>query len=96
MYEKYFKITDQFKFAAEKTGRELKAETTENRHQTMDFNCFAKRNMYNGFIYPLLLNVVIGFGYCNHYNLIFRWAEKRFVYVWFGMDCGERVFINKV
>ena len=29
---------------------ERRAETTENRHQTMDFNCcFAKRNMFTGF-----------------------------------------------
>ena len=46
MHARYFKITDRFKFAAEKTGR---AETTENRHQTMDCNCFAERNMFTGF-----------------------------------------------
>ena len=42
---------------------------------TMDFDCcFAKRNMFTatGFALPiymlLLINVVIGFGYCNHWN----------------------------
>ena len=41
-------------------------------------------------------DVVIGFGYCNHWNLIFCRAKRRFAYIWFGLDWRERVFINKV
>ena len=78
---------------------ERRAETTENRHQTMDFNCcFAKRNVYwLCFNYLLLLNVIIGFGYCNHWNLthnILLGKEKSCVQlVWNGYYCtGEKVF----
>ena len=46
---------------------ELK-QPTENRLWTY---CFAKRKMY------ALLNVVIGFDYCNHWNLKFRLAKRR-------------------
>ena len=72
------------------------AETTKDRHQAMEFNCFAKRDMFYSicFIYLLLLNVVFGFGHCNHWNLTF-WAKRSFVYVWFGIDWGEIVSIIK-
>ena len=30
--------------------------------------------------------VVIGFGYCNHWNLTFCQEKTRFVYIWFEMD----------
>ena len=55
MHERYFKITDRFKFAAEKTGRE---KSRNNRKQTSDyvwiFNYFAKRNMFTGTGFKLL------------------------------------------
>ena len=46
----------------------------------MDFNCFAKRNMFTGFALitkQLLLFVVIGFGYCNYWNLTFCQAKEK-------------------
>ena len=48
--------------------------------------------MFTGFafIYLLLPNVIIDFDCCNHWNLTFRWAKRRFVYNWFGMDSARK------
>ena len=90
MHERYSKITDPFKFEAEKKKEKLRQPKPDIR-LSIDFNCFTKRNMFTGFafIYLLLLNV-IGFGYCNHWKLTFRLAKRRFVYNWFGMVLARK------
>ena len=91
MYERYFKITDPFKFADRKDRKreELKQpkQTTDIRLWTFILFCQSKRVYWLCFIYLFLLNVVIGFGY-NHWNLthnISLGKEKSYVN-WFEMD----------
>ena len=62
--------------------REERELNENNKHQTMDL-LFCQKTK---------LNVVIG--YCNHWNLIFCLAKRRFVYNWFGMDWRENLFVK--
>ena len=59
-----FAISDPFKFATEKDEKREELKQLDKRKQfsintRLWIHCFAKRNMYTGFIY-LLLNVDIG------------------------------------
>ena len=111
MYERYFKITDPFKFAAEKTGRE---KSWNNRKQTSDYyrllTVLPKETSGETCLLVLLYLPIIT--KCCYWfwllitgieHITFRWAKRKVVYNWFEMDiivlarkCFRKVWLNDI